>query len=120
MHTTLPPSSLAPLNRVIKSSPNLGAQVNGRPLSAYAGVYANAYLGNFTIAQTPGGLSLTVGPEQPAMPLRFNQSDSELYVLNRSGDFFKLEFLDFDGARFAALHVPAADDVEWGFLQRTK
>ena len=54
------------------------------------------------------------------MPIRLNASDGGLYVLNRSGDFFRLEFRDFDGAQFATLHLPAADDVGWGTLERMK
>lgn len=116
----LPPSSFTVLNQVLKSPITLDPLTQGHPLPAFAGTYANEYLGRFVISQTGNGLSLSVGPHESPLPLRLNTADRNLYVLNKSGDWYRLDFQNLTDGKFMTLHVPGADDVGWGVLQRVK
>jgi CubicO group peptidase (beta-lactamase class C family) len=98
-----PPPQRATVDKVLAASTSLPATVLGQPLSAYVGTYANAYLGNFVVAQTTSGLTLTAGPHESALPLRV--VDGKLCVINKSGDVFFFVFSGFNGASFTKLAV---------------
>jgi hypothetical protein len=118
---TVPPplrAFLDAIDAVFKAPTTLPATLFGQPLSAYPGTYRNAYFGRFTIRQTRSALTLTAGPNQAPMPLRL--VEGQLFVLNKSGDFFPLVFSDFDGAKFTTLTIadPTAVEIGWSVLTR--
>lgn len=71
--------AIAPLNDPEGDLAGKQAPANpapAQPLPSYAGTYANEFWGPATIAETPTGLTLTIGPAGQSFPLRHWEGDT--------------------------------------------
>ena len=100
----------------VAKSPAARGAILGRPATAYAGAYHNAYFGRLEIVPQGGGLALKAGPNEPPMALRV--VDGEIYVQNRAGDTFRLVFSNLSNGRFQNLELPDAAGIGWPMLTR--
>lgn len=100
------------------------AQINGRPLSAYAGRYRNDYIGNFHLFQAfdpesgHDALFFQATPLHLRTKVQMDPSNGDLIARTGEGNLLDLEFRDFDGEKFRTLVLPGAAEVGWQKLER--
>lgn len=91
------------------------------PNSAYAGTYANGYVGPVTVADTGGQLTLTVGPKNMQFPL--THWDGSVFTMIPSsenapaGSIAKVSF-EMTGNTAAAVELEFFDENGLGTLRR--
>ncbi|WP_278260911.1 serine hydrolase [Nocardia sp. AG03] len=104
---------IAPLNDPtgdLAGKPTPANPAPAQPLPSYAGTYANEFWGPATIAETPSGLTLTIGPAGQSYPLRHWDGDTfafepsgenappgSLSSVVFTGDTVTIDFFDEDG-----------------------
>lgn len=93
-----------------------------RDLSAYAGVYENAYFGEATVTVTGDGLSLTVGPLAEPVALDHWSGDVFTYApFNENapaGSVSQVSFTEFDGVGAGEVFIERLDEAGFGTFAR--
>lgn len=109
------------VDRLQRSAPLL-AEMNGEPLSAYAGVYENPYLGRVEIR-----LATEVKTLQPSLALHVPTRRSPFPILRlgdklisttEEGDPIEYEFARLKDGRFQELRFPVLEPIGWEKLRR--